>query len=172
MGSLSGVTSVLSPLFAGLGVPGAIIGMSTNYVEQEKLRDQLRAQQNTALEQLQARQSQDESASAQSALLQKQKIDADAQTAEARRVAALRRAVARQKTLFSAQGLSGDGGSNEAVLLGLYDDSAAEEAAQSRADMLRKTALDQSLNQQKQKNLLEASQLAERQKLTRTIQGF
>ena len=84
----------------------------------------------------------------------------------------MRRAVARQKTLFSSQGLSGSDGSGEAVLLGLYNDSTLEAGQNAQLDRLRAAALDQNLEQVKQKNLLEATQLADRQNLNRIITGY
>ncbi len=173
MGSLSGISSVLSPVLAMTGIPGAIVGAGTQLVAQQKARDDLRAQQGAALTQLQAQQSLAEQQASNSADLQKQQIAADAALTETRRKQALRRAVAKQKTLFSAQGLSpADSGSGEAVLLGLYNDSEEDSAAQTQSDALRNAALDQSLASQKQKNLLEATQLAERQNLTRIINGY
>jgi hypothetical protein len=171
MGSLSSITSLLSPVLTGAGLPVALVGAGSQILQDKRARSDLRAQQNVALDQLQSRQRLEEGQSAQNATLEKQKIAADATAAEERRKLALRRTVARQKTLFSAQGLGGNtAGSNEAVLLGLYNDSDMDASQQNQSDYFRKTALDQSLAQQRQKNLLEASQLSERQNLTRIIQ--
>lgn len=172
MGALSGITQILSPLLTTAGVPGAIIGMGANLISQQQTRDALRNQQDIALAQLQSRQNLEEGIAAQNAQTEKARLAAEAQSAAARRTAALRRAVARQKTLFSAQGLSGGGGSNEAVLLGLYNDADMDAAESERLDALRTTALDQQLAAQKQKNLLESAQLAERQRLTRILEGY
>ncbi|MCB1537978.1 MAG: hypothetical protein H6865_05325 [Rhodospirillales bacterium] len=171
MGSL---TSVLPTILSGAGLPAALVGIGLDVAAQKSAYTKLVNQQDQALTQLKERQAQDEQAAAQDVAAQKAQIAADAQTAEARRLAALRRAVARQKTLFSAQGMGGDtgSGSNEAVLLGLYNDSQAEADAQTQADALRNTALDQSLAQKKQKNLLEAAQLEQQQSLARVIKGF
>lgn len=173
MGSLSGITSLVAPLLSFTGIPGALIGAGTSLVSQQLTRKQLQSQQDLALQQLQSRQRQEEDAAAQTAALQKSQMAAERQNAESRRIAALRRAVARQKTLFSAQGLGGaNDGSNEAVLLGLYNDSNIDANEQARLDSLRSTALDQSLDQRKQRNLLEVTQLAERQNLSRILEGY
>ena len=170
MGSLSGVTSFLTPL---LGVPGAVISAGAHLIDQQKERNDLRAQQQNALQQLQARQAQEEALATQNAALEKQKLEADAQATEDRRKLALRRAVARQKTLFSAQGLGGaQDGSGEAVLLGLVNDSNTEATQDNQITALKNAALDQSLEQRRQKNLLESSQMAESQNLTRILKGY
>lgn len=172
MGALTSVARILTPVLSTAGLPGALIASSAKLAAQSDAREMLRRQQETALAQLKSRQSLDESIAAQNAELEKAKIAADADSANARRTAALRRAVAKQKTLFSAQGLSGGGGSNEAVLLGLYNEADMNAADQVRLDRLKTTALDQSLVAQKQKNVLEASQLAEQQRLSRIIEGY
>lgn len=168
MGSLSSVTSILSPLLTATGLPGALVGAGSQIVAQKQARAELRAEQGLALSQLQSRQKQNEDQATADAALEKQKIDATAAADEARRQQALRRAVARQKTLFSAQGLGGSAqGSNEAVLLGLVNDSLAQSDQAQQLDTLRRTALDQSVEQTRQKNLLEYAQLAQRQNLSR-----
>lgn len=173
MGALTGLTSILSPLLTGAGLPGAVVGIGSQLLSQQSDRDEIRRQQGQALSQLQERQKLDEQSASQNAALEKQKIAADAATADERRRLAMRRAVARQKTLFSAQGLGGqDAGSNEAVLLGLINDRQLQQEQSNKLDNLRTQALDQSLSQQKQKNLLQASQLAEQQSLTRYLRGY
>jgi hypothetical protein len=166
MASLSGISQILNKGTLG----GTLFGLATDAVAQQRARDQLRAQQQTALTQLQAQQHLSEDSAAQDAALQKAQIAADAASAEERRMAALRKAVARQKTLFSAQGLSGaQDGSSEAVLLGLYNDSTSEGQANAQSDALRSAAIDQNLSQQKQKNLLALAQLQQNQSLERAL---
>lgn len=170
MGTLAGIAGALSPILTGAGIPGAVVGLGTQILNQRTARDDLRRQQDQALAQLQGRQRLDEELAAQSAALERQKIANEAEAAEQRRRQALKRAVARQKTLFSAQGLGGDAsGSNEAVLLGLMNESDADGAESTRLSNLRRVALDQSLSGLKQKNLLDATQLAERQSLARYL---
>lgn len=170
MGTLAGIATALGPILTGAGIPGAVVGFGTQYLNQRIARDDLRRQQDQALSQLQSRQSLEEQQSAQNTALEKQKLADETAASELRRRQALKRAVARQKTLFSAQGLGGeDAGSNEAVLLGLMNESEEEGSEINRLANLRRTALDQSLAQQKQKNLLESTQLAQRQSLARYI---
>lgn len=173
MGSLAGIPAVLSPFIPQLGIPGALLGFTERMLSSNAAYREMELQQGEALKQLQERQRNEETMTLQNAELEKQRIAADSQASEARRMAALRRAVARQKTLFSAQGLGSSGaGSNEAVLLGLYNDSDTEGEEQTKISNLRNTALDQNLAQQKQKNLLELSQMAERQNLQRYLYRY
>src|SRR5690554_3826000 len=69
-------------------------------------RQQMIAEQNQALIQLQQRQSLDEQQRAEASALEKQKLALDASQAEEKRQAALRRAVARQKAAFGGGGIA------------------------------------------------------------------
>ncbi|MBU6234531.1 MAG: hypothetical protein KGQ41_01690 [Alphaproteobacteria bacterium] len=173
MGAVAGFSSLLTPLLSSFGVPGVIGTVASELISQNSARKQARAEQDQALVQLQERQRADEAVAMQNAVLQRKQIEEEAMAAEERRKQALRRAVARQRTLFSAQGLGASAqGSNEAVLLGLLNDSAAEADSAASLDTLKKTALDQGLEQQRQKNLLETTQLAQKQVLSRYLQGY
>lgn len=170
MGAFSNVLQGAGPLLNLGGLSGALIGGVTRAVQEEEARARLRMQQDQAMKQLQDRQKIDEQQSADDAALQKQKLETEAQTSADRRKSALRRAVARQKTLFSAQGLSAaDSGSSEAVLLGLYDDSNLDQAAEDKITGLKSAAIEQALAQKKQTNLLQSAQLAEQQRLSRIL---
>lgn len=133
----------------------------------ELAQRQMIAEQNQALLQLQQRQALEERQRAETAMLEKQKIALDAQQAERQRQSALRRAVARQKAAFGGSGISSVGGSAEAVLLGLFDESEDELRQRETLDNLRHTALDLETAQAKSVNVLQATQLAERNKLQR-----
>lgn len=111
------------------------------------------------------RQDADFIAAQQDATSRRQQIDLDAATTEAARQAALRRAVARQRATFGARGISPDSGSAEAVLLGLYHESEDDRIQREKLDRMRQNALTDDLNQKRQRNLLERTQLAEAQKL-------
>lgn len=118
-----------------------------------------------ALEQLQARQTIDQQRLAQSNELSRQEITLRAEQAENTRRDALKRAVARQRAQFGASGVSANGGSSEAVLLGLFDESDEQRAERERLDNLRLGALDQNLSNQNRINTLELSQKAEKDRL-------
>lgn len=172
MGSFGSVLGAIAPVLTMGGMSGGLVGMAGQYMAQKNASDALRAQQDLIMRQLQERQKHGfEAVSARNAL-EMEKIAGDMEANKARRLNALKRAVARQKTLFSAQGLgAGDGGSREAVLLGLYDESDFEQREDDRYANLRKAALSQDLAEQRQRNLLEATQLAQQQNLTRILKG-
>lgn len=127
--------------------------------------------QDAALQQLRAQQSLQEQQSAADAALSRQKIAIDAGNAEQERKKALRRAVSRQRANFGAQGISSGGGSSQAVLLGLFEESDAEKKKREQLDALRLTSIDQDLGQQTSLNVLQRTQLQEKQKITQLSTG-
>ncbi len=129
----------------------------------------LEAEQALALQQLQQQQGLAEKQAAQDAALQRQKLQIQAQNAEETRLRALKRVVAKQRASFGGSGISSIGGSAEAVLLGLFDESEEDLAQRNRLDQLTSTALSQGLAQQKSLNVLQATQLQERQNLARAV---
>lgn len=173
---MGGMTPVISQ---GLSIAGALTGgagvpflssatqlLGAYNVITDQSGKQMRAEQDLALSQLQAQQKlQAEQLAAQTAL-DKQKIATDAAAAEQDRRNALKRAVARQRASFGAQGVS-SGGSSSAVLLGLFDESEDERKDREVLDTLKTAALDQQISQNESLNLLQQQQLREKQKLTR-----
>ncbi|MCB1782379.1 MAG: hypothetical protein KDI13_00135 [Alphaproteobacteria bacterium] len=131
----------------------------------ELSRRQTQASQDLALKQLQAQQTLQERQLAAQNALEKEKIATQAAQSEADRKSALRRAVARQRANFGAQGVGSGAGSSQAVLLGLFDESDAEKQKREQLDALRTTALDQDLAQNKAQNVLQRTQLAQRNSL-------
>lgn len=129
-------------------------------------RDNAKEQQ-IALRQLQATQRLNQQHAEEDAALQRERLAADAAAAESTRLSALRRAVARQRANFGAQGVGSEGGSAGAVLLGFFDESAEELAQREKVDGLRSRALDLGLSQQRGLNTLQFTQLKERQKIGR-----
>lgn len=127
--------------------------------------------QDAALQQLRAQQSLQEQQAAADATLNRQKIAIDAGNAEEDRKKALRRAVSRQRANFGAQGISSGGGSAQAVLLGLFEESDAEKQKRAQLDALRLNVIDQNLGQQKSLNVLQRTQLQEKQKITQLSTG-
>ena len=151
---LSGITGTLTALDRTFGAISSINRNSENAQQRE---------QELALKQLKQQQS------AEQAGLERQKESLQASEAEETRRLALRRAVSRQRAQFGAQGVGSNTGSSEAVLLGLFDESDDERSRREELDTLRNRALDTNLAQEKSLNLLQATQLAQRQKLSRLI---
>lgn len=126
---------------------------------------QSKKQNELALAQLKAQQDLQMRNIRQNAALDREKIALEAQSAESERLAALRRAVSRQRASFGAQGVGSAGGSSQAVLLGLFDESDAEKQKREQLDGLRLSAIDQTITQQKNLNLLQREQLAQKNKV-------
>jgi colicin import membrane protein len=99
-------------------------------------------------------------------------FDAAAGAAEAERRAALERGLARTRASMAARGVGTADGSGRAVLLGLEEESEADRARGAEQDRLRRQDLDRQAEDVRRRNLLEVSQLAERQRLDRIARGY
>lgn len=152
MGAIGSVLGAAQALAGTVGIVSSVVRQSR---ERDFALDQVKAQQDLQM----ARAHQD-------AALERQKIALDASQSEEKRRAALKRAVARQRASFGAQGVSSSGGgSSQAVLLGLFDETEDELRRRDELDNLRFSAIDQDLAQQGSLNVLQRTQLAERNKL-------
>lgn len=177
MGSLtsvvSGGLSNSNSFFGGLFPLVNNIQRAVNLVDSfaggggDDYRDRIRSEQELALQQLKDRQAMQEGQIGQNNALTRQQNALQLSQADEERRAALRRAVARQRAQFGAQGVGSNAGSSEAVLLGMFEESEDEQKRREQIDTMRSNALDQNLNQTRSLNLLEATQLAERQRLAR-----
>lgn len=165
MAALTPVLSLLGTVGSAVSAGTAILGgvqtlAGINDRQQEKedrlALDQLRRQQNLQQQQL-----------AERAALERRNIAVNTQEEEEKRQQALRRAVARQRASFGSQGVGSASGSSQAVLLGLFDESDEERTRREELDNLRLAALDQDASQTRALNVLQRTQLAERQKLAR-----
>ncbi len=107
----------------------------------------------------------EEAQSSASAALEKSALRQNAQANEKSRKDALRRTVASQKAKFGAAGVSSGGGSSEAVLLGMIEDSEEEGQENDNVMSLKLAAIDQDLSQEKSLNVLQRTQLQERNNL-------
>ncbi|MCK5285363.1 MAG: transporter [Alphaproteobacteria bacterium] len=176
MGSINplGLISIGSSL--GL-IPGAIstavqvasqVGALPN-----KQQESRKSEQSLALQQLQERQGLQQKQLEADSSLERERIAVTTDAANDERRAALRRAVARQRARFGASGIGNSGGgSSEAVLLGLFEESDDDLASRERLDKLRNQALDLNVGQNKSLNVLQRSQLQQRQKFEREVSSF
>lgn len=151
-----------------MGAIGSVLSaaqMVGGFVDKQAQRKQSKKERELAVRQLQ--QSQDlQMAQAQAnADLDRRQIALDAAHTEEQRKAALKRAVARQRANFGAQGVGAGGGSSQAVLLGLFDESEDEMERRTSLDNLRLSALDEGLSQSNALNVLQRTQLQERSKV-------
>ena len=148
-----------------------ILSQGAGFIASELSGRRSNSSQDAALQQLRAQQSLQEQQAAADAALNRQKIALDAGNTEEERKKALRRAVSRQRANFGAQGISSGGGSSQAVLLGLFEESDAEKKKREQLDALRLTSIDQDLGQQKSLNVLQRTQLQEKQKISQLSTG-
>lgn len=155
---LGTIGSVVSAGTAVLGGVQTLSGIGNRQQEKEDrlALDQLKRQQNLQQKQLEER-----------TALEREQIALNARLTEEQRQIALRRAVSRQRANFGSQGVGSASGSSQAVLLGLFDESDDERQRREELDALRVTALDQSVTQNRALNILQRTQLSERQKLQR-----
>ncbi len=157
----------LTPVLQLLPVISQGVGLVSNIVGSEAASRDARAGQDLALQQLQQRQAEQQRQSSEDAALDRERIAADADTAERKRRDALRRAVARQRAQFGGSGISSSGGSAEAVLLGLFEETDNDREERMRLDALRFGALDQNISQQRRLNVIQRTQLQESQRIGR-----
>ena len=127
--------------------------------------DDFRSAQEQTLAQLRASQEQAVRAKETDAQTQLAQLTAAADAAEQRRLAALRQAVSKTRAGLGARGVTAQDGSGEAILLGLTNSSDTERKDAQATDQLKRAAIQQSLDEAKRRNLLELSQLADRQRL-------
>ena len=169
MGAITPIASGLTSLVGTLNTVNQI----ANTVQTLSGNSPAKQEQDLALKQLQERQRLTAAQLAQGNALERERIAIQAAQDEEDRRASLRRAVARQRAQFGASGVSqGSGGSSQAVLLGLFDETETELAQREQLDNLRNRALTLDGAQGKSLNLLQATQLSQRQKLDRQISGL
>lgn len=140
----------------------SVLGATTNLIQDRNDRS---AQ--LAIRQLQDQQNLEEKQASQKAALDRQGVLINAQKAEDERRRALKRAVARQRATFGGAGVSSNGGSTEAVLLGLFDESEEDRTSRKKLDALRLNTIDNNLANIKRTNTLQRTQVESRQSLIR-----
>ncbi len=148
----------IAPVLGTIMQVGSVLGTVAS-IAQPFIQDRADSRQQKQSNALQMQQMQ------QDAALQKEQNRVAAEGAEATRRAALKRAMARQRASFGAQGVGSSAGSAEAVLLGMFQESDEERANREKIQNLRAAALDQNVAQQQQINLLQQTQLRENQRI-------
>jgi hypothetical protein len=154
-GFTPGLGAVLPGLGQAVGIASGLQGLAKQATGNNLAVNQLQAQQAESL-----RRTQEDTA------LRKAEIAASSEITERNRKLALRRAVARQRTQFGSQGISTNGGSGEAILLGLFDESENDRSDRERLDGIRTSVLNQNVAQQQRLKLLQSSQLKEKQRFS------
>ena len=155
---MAGLESI-APVIQGLSAVSGIVNAVNGYGEQKSQQDQ-------ALKELQQKQQEELRATQEDAALEREKIKLEADTAEKERQSALKRATARQRAQYGSSGIDTNSSSSaQAVLLGLYDESEQDRQEREALDNLRYKALDSEIAQQKRLNVLQQTQLRERNKI-------
>ena len=167
MGTLVPVLGTLTKTIGAISTIGG--AFNTLAGNDDALR---RRGQEQAMRELQNRQAQSTAEAQAQADKNRAQIALDAKTAEATRLAALKRAVAKRNARNGAAGIGGLGGSREAVLLGLYNESETEKKNREDLDKLRYNAIDSDLGLNASRNILEQTQLAERQRLDNIVSRY
>ena len=161
MGAITPIATGLSSIVSTIGA----VSQAVNAVQTLTGNDAQSREQDLALKQLQQRQALEAQQTAQDNALQRETIATQTAQAAEDRQAALRRAVARQRASFGSSGIGSGGGSASAVLLGLFDESEEDLAQREALDNLRTRALDLNASQAGSLNLLQSTQLQQRQNL-------
>lgn len=146
----------LVPVLGTILQVGSVLGGVANFAQpfiQDRVDSKHLKEQNALQQKL----------NAQAASLKQEQNRVETQAADSQRRAALKRAMARQRANFGAQGVGSGAGSSEAVLLGLFDQSDEEREAAEKLSALREQAINQNLGAQSQLNLLQQTQLRENQ---------
>lgn len=167
LGTLSSYASAAMPVIRAVStIKDAVGGNSYD------AHAALRSKQDLAMRQLQAQQGLGDISAAEQSALDRQRLSLDTATSEEARRGALRRAVARQRASFGSQGVIANDGSGEAVMLGLFNESENEKDTRNRLDSLRTQAIDQDMADRQRINVLQRTQLQERQNLDRALAGY
>lgn len=160
---MSAFTSFASQAFQVLGAANTVLGAVNNFTNDSGRSDYKAQQQQNALN-LQAVTERTNN--------ERARILLDSNRMEEERRAALRRAISKQKAAYGASGTGSTGGSAQAVLLGLVDESDGERQEREAIDRLKVGALDQDVAQQQRLNTLQLTQLKERDKYNRVTSAF
>lgn len=172
MGSFSSTVSALNAVSPFLGSASQFVNAGLGLANSlgRASNTDLQRQQQFELDQLAQQQATEVAIAEQNAALERQKIETQATADENRRRNALRRAAARQRAQFGSSGIGANpGGSGEAVLLGLFDQSEEEKNEAQALDQLRFAALDQDIANKKTLNLLQTQQLKANQDFERAL---
>ncbi len=160
---MGGLSSVATAAVQALSVANTVLGATNSYKDDSGERNYKELQQRSALELQNAH---------ERAALEKEQIRLNAEQTESQRRAALKRAIAKQRAQFGSSGTGTDGGSAEAVLLGLFDESAEELSQRNALDVLKSSAVDQSVSGIQRINTLQLTQQKERNKYNRYTSAY
>lgn len=164
MAGIASAAQMIAPVITGLSAVNNIAGVITDSARARKSAAQ-------AERQMAERQAEQGRQAQENADMERQKLALSSQQADAERRSALKRAVARQRAMFGSAGISPQDGSSKAVLLGMFDESDDERQRREDLDQIRLNAIDQNIAQQGRLNILQRTQLSERNRIDKAS-GF
>ncbi len=153
---MAGFTSVAATAIQALGAVNTVLNAVDTYKGNS---GQQTYNQTKALNDLQYKQA------LENAALKKEELRLNAEKTESERRAALRRAVAKQRAAYGADGISPNDGSAQAVLLGYFNESDLERQQREALDNLKKASIDQNVSDQARINTLQLTQIREKNRL-------
>lgn len=136
MGGFNPITAVLNPL-------GTLLGTAFDTYKTADAYDYARKSYEIQQKQIDA-----------DAASQRKQLALESEKDATDRRNALKRAMAKQKTLFGGQGIDSSDGSGEAVLLGLLQENEEDKTYRERLDKLKREALAQETTNKSRRNLL------------------
>jgi len=167
MGAITPIAGGLMSLASTLNTVNQVANIAQNFSSNSSAR----REQEVALRQLQERQRLQAVQLSQDNALERERIATQAGIDAQERRDALKRAVARQRAQFGSSGVSqGGGGSSQAVLLGLFDETDDDLRNREALDNLRNRALDIDTSQKNSVNILQREQLRQSQRINNASQ--
>lgn len=152
---MGGLTSLAATAVQALTAANALVGVADRYRNSgQRDYDYAKAQSELSLRNTR-----------EQAALEREQLRLSSEQSETNRRAALRRAMARQRAQFGASGTGSGGGSSQAVLLGMFDESERELQQRLALDFLKTAAINQGVSQQQRINTLQLTQLKDRNRL-------
>lgn len=160
---MGGITSVATTAIQALGAVNTVLGAIDSYQNNSGRREYNQQKALIDLENKQAR---------ERAAYEKEQIRLNAEKTESERLDALRRAMAKRRASYGADGIGSYDGSSEAVLLGLFEESDEKRQQREALDTLKKASVDQDVSQRQRLNTLKLTQLKERNRIKEATSIF
>jgi len=172
MGSLSNLVKLASPVLGVAGLPASLVSFGASSLLDAQKNRQNKALARQGVAQLQERQAQDaaslEATRASEQAQETAKLEADT----AQRKKALLQSLARQRSLYAAQGLAADDpGSPALTIRSLLEEADSDIKAETSTYQIRQAAADRVLQNRLQKNLLDVTQAANRYRLNQILES-
>ena len=158
---MGGLSSALAPIVQIGSALGSVASVAQPFYQDSVDRKRQKESDALSLQQAQA-----------NAAIQKEQNRLSALKDETERRVALKKAVAKQRANFGSQGIGSAGGSSEAVLLGLFNESDEERQLREQMTALRDNAISLNSAQIQQKNLLEQAQASQQDAINRITDLF